>query len=216
MYHRRATVVLVFALVVGVAVVAGLHAVEPPVPIDWSRPVRWLGVTPLEDAVASLGRVAGLAAGYWFVVSTLLYLAARLSRHARAIRLTGLLASPTVRRLVDRAVAGVLVTGLLGSPALAAGRVPADYLPFDPPPAVAAPPATPTTGWTEVEVVPGDNLWRISRRHLADLGDEGPVAPYWRQVVDTNRPHLRSGDPDLIYPGEVIRLPPPDVNPDRS
>lgn len=59
-----------------------------------------------------------------------------------------------------------------------------------------------------VVVEPGDHLWRISKRHL-DLLDEGSpaVAPYWREVIELNLPHLRSGNADLIYPGEVIDLP---------
>lgn len=62
-------------------------------------------------------------------------------------------------------------------------------------------------GAESVVVVKGDHLWKISARHLGeDAGDE-EIAPYWREVIETNTPHLRSGDPDLIYPGEVVQLP---------
>jgi nucleoid-associated protein YgaU len=65
-----------------------------------------------------------------------------------------------------------------------------------------------------VVVEPGDHLWSISRRHLEDaFGDSVPdevVAQYWRRVIDANRSHLRSGDPDLIYPAETVLLPPID------
>lgn len=68
----------------------------------------------------------------------------------------------------------------------------------------AATPAT-TTGAASVVVERGDHLWKISERHL----ERGlPVAPYWRKVIETNTSRLRSGDPDLIFPGEVIELPP--------
>ena len=60
---------------------------------------------------------------------------------------------------------------------------------------------------TRVTVEPGDHLWKISAHHLGDNHAE-VVAPYWRQVVVVNTPRLRSGDPDLIYPGEEIELPP--------
>lgn len=61
---------------------------------------------------------------------------------------------------------------------------------------------------TVVVVQPGDHLWKISRRHL-DIDHAGlPTTPYWRRVIHSNQPHLRSGDPNLIYPGEMIRLPP--------
>ena len=36
------------------------------------------------------------------------------------------------------------------------------------------------------------------------------VAEYWAKVVEANRDGLQSGDPDLIYPGEEIVLPPTD------
>lgn len=66
------------------------------------------------------------------------------------------------------------------------------------------------------EVQKGDNLWAISAHHLeavtgrSDLGNSA-IARYWRRVIETNRESLRSGDPDLIYPGERIELPPLDT-----
>jgi nucleoid-associated protein YgaU len=64
-------------------------------------------------------------------------------------------------------------------------------------------------------VVVGDNLWTIAKGHLAatrgrpaaTLSDR-EVAAYWLKVVDANRQRLRSRDPDLIYPGEQVTLPP--------
>ena len=65
------------------------------------------------------------------------------------------------------------------------------------------------------EVVKGDNLWKISQRHLGHvIGDDvdaQQVSIYWRQVIELNQPNLRSGDPNLIYPGEQIVLPPIDI-----
>lgn len=58
----------------------------------------------------------------------------------------------------------------------------------------------------------GDHLWSLSERHLAqvlgrsDLG-EHEIARYWVRVIETNRDAIRSGNADLIYPGEVIELP---------
>lgn len=53
----------------------------------------------------------------------------------------------------------------------------------------------------------GDHLWKISARHLDGQAKNGEIAPYWRRVVEVNTPRLRSGDPDLIYPGEIVHLP---------
>ena len=57
----------------------------------------------------------------------------------------------------------------------------------------------------------GDNLWTIAAGHLADTGvtrSNGQIAPYWRELVQENRASLRSGNPDLIFPGETVALPP--------
>jgi nucleoid-associated protein YgaU len=58
-----------------------------------------------------------------------------------------------------------------------------------------------------VVVAKGDHLWKISARSLGDHATESEIAPYWRDVIRLNTPNLRSGDPDLIYPGEVVALP---------
>jgi nucleoid-associated protein YgaU len=67
------------------------------------------------------------------------------------------------------------------------------------------------------DVAEGDNLWSIARDHLAEVrggGADEPtlreVASYWLRVIEANRDRLASGDPDLIYPGEQIALPPVD------
>jgi nucleoid-associated protein YgaU len=65
--------------------------------------------------------------------------------------------------------------------------------------------------------VSGDNLWTISRDRLARVTGRSPsalsdheIATYWLRVIDANQSHLRSHDPNLIFPGEVIHLPPVD------
>ena len=61
-------------------------------------------------------------------------------------------------------------------------------------------------------VVPGDNLWQIARAEVARASgtyqpSDAQIAPYWHKVVAENRTTLRSGDPSLIFPGEVVELP---------
>ncbi|MCJ7753398.1 MAG: hypothetical protein MUP13_02415 [Thermoanaerobaculales bacterium] len=72
-------------------------------------------------------------------------------------------------------------------------------------------PITPGAAPALVTVQTGDNLWTMSRRHLTDVLDRHPtnqeIAPYWRQVITRNQPNLISGNPDLIYAGEVIEMP---------
>ena len=59
-------------------------------------------------------------------------------------------------------------------------------------------------------VEPGDNLWSIATSVLADergeLADEGTVVRYWRSLIAANAAEV--ADPNLIYPGQVLNLPP--------
>lgn len=63
-------------------------------------------------------------------------------------------------------------------------------------------------------VVRGDNLWTISESHLSTrLGrpaSAAEITPFWSAVIQANAATLSSGDPDLIFPGEVMILPPID------
>ncbi len=96
-------------------------------------------------------------------------------------------------------------------------------MPVVPPttPAPAAPPALPTpapppsVASAPHAVVPGDHLWLIAADHLARISGRQPadltaadIAPYWWRAVELNRSRLRSGNPNLVYPGEVVDLPP--------
>lgn len=84
--------------------------------------------------------------------------------------------------------------------------------PATPPPAATPRPARPPVSRARHVVAPGENLWVIARAELAARAGGTPageqaVARYWARVVATNRPHLRSSNPSLIFPGEVVELP---------
>ncbi len=97
-------------------------------------------------------------------------------------------------------------------PAVGPSPSPGSALPGWPVPSRGAPPPMAPGSPNEVIVAPGDHLWGIAERRLADVLGRPPtdseVAPYWVEVKEVNRPRLRSGDPDLVYPGEVVLLPP--------
>jgi hypothetical protein len=74
------------------------------------------------------------------------------------------------------------------------------------PPAGAAP--------TEHTVAPGEHLWGIAAASLAELTARPvaslraeEIAPYWTRLCMLNAARLRSGNLDLVYPGEVVALP---------
>jgi hypothetical protein len=83
-------------------------------------------------------------------------------------------------------------------------------------PTTAPPPVAPTmAGPLTVVVEPGDNLWEVAARHLAVVSgrtrsgvSDAEIAPYWVLVCDANTSSLRSGDVNLIFPGETVTLPP--------
>ena len=62
-------------------------------------------------------------------------------------------------------------------------------------------------------VRPGDSLWSIAREALTTArgtaANDAVVADYWREVVEHNRDELADPtNPDLIFPGQDVRLPP--------
>ena len=64
----------------------------------------------------------------------------------------------------------------------------------------------------QVEVRPGDHLWGLAQQRLAlALGrrpSESEVRGYWLALIAANADRLvEPGNPDLILPGQVLRLP---------
>jgi hypothetical protein len=197
---------------------------------------------PATVVVALLRWVALLGAG-WLLASTLLYLAASISRVPAAVRAVRWSTVPAVRRAIDAACAVSVATSVVLAPSMAGaarasdppgvsvvrdgrgqgGRItqlPPETTRAAPPPASPAPPAPapqPVAPGDVVEVVvgPGDNLWALAAAHLgsatgrdaAAIGDD-EVAAYWLRVCEANRERLASGDPNLVFPGERVVLPP--------
>ena len=118
---------------------------------------------------------------------------------------------PTAAELALVAAEGAPVLAE-GVPVLAEGAPVLQRL-DDPPPVlqrVDAGPA-PDATWT---VAPGDHLWSIAERVLAGAWGRPPadaeVVPFWEAVVERNRPSLADpGNPDLLFPGQVLTLPAP-------
>lgn len=102
------------------------------------------------------------------------------------------------------AAARVVVIVILLAGALAASATPRTS-------AVRLPVSVIPSPRSSVVVEPGDHLWKISASHLSEQlhreAEDREIWPYWREVIAANMAGLRSGDPDLIFPGEMIALP---------
>jgi hypothetical protein len=176
--------------------------------------------------------VGALAVAGWLLASTLALCAVEVlpAVPPRLHRAVAGCAPRVIRVLVTRTVAFSVLASITATPAVAAtdedmpgvrtGREtnPTPEVTPDPQPAVPEPVATEPTPtpiggrrFAEHRVEPGDNLWSIAADHLRAHGAGEPsdpeIARYWITVIDHNRPTLRSGDPDLIYPGEIVTLP---------
>jgi hypothetical protein len=90
-------------------------------------------------------------------------------------------------------------------------------VPTDPDSATDSPTATATGAGgatVSVTVAPGDSLWELTRAALARESGRAPVevgndevAPRWLLVCEANQSRVRSGDVDLLAPGEEVVIP---------
>ena len=68
-----------------------------------------------------------------------------------------------------------------------------------------------SSGTVSYTVQPGDSMWSVTVAYLSHLHGEQPAAAgitrVWREVIDLNRDRIRSGNPDVIFPGEELLLP---------
>lgn len=60
---------------------------------------------------------------------------------------------------------------------------------------------------TEVTVRPGDSLWNLSAARLGPYASDVDIAVDWPLVYQANR-DIIGGNPHLLHPGQVLRLPP--------
>ena len=234
--------------------------------IPWDAFGPWLELAAVEDVIGALVRTVALVIAYWMAASTAAYTLAKATRIPSLIRATAWATVPSIRRVVDRAIAVTVTAASLSVPVASAGA--ADIATQPPPPSdpivyqisnqgvptpinlpqidstAILPPGVAGAGYTpqpagKVEsgsvaatadseptavagaatvhqVVAGDNLWTIAADHmratlLDRTIDSAEIAPHWRRIIELNTPNLKSGDPNLIYPGERIVLPAIDV-----
>jgi hypothetical protein len=215
MHRTRPRLQLLLVALLAVVSLLALVVARPAFGADpWNRGL---------DIALIAAWVVAFAASAWLLIATAICVVALgLDRPSVARRLAPALPSH-LRRLVEVAIAGSFIAypALTALPAHAAGPalvptvvvadVPVLRAPATPEP--AARPARPPVASGRVVVRAGDNLWAIARTSLARISGRTPtereVARYWLTVIAANRSTLRSGDPSLIFPGEIVTLPPP-------
>ena len=176
---------------------------------------------PFADQLVWLCAVTGLAGAAWLWLLTLLVAAEALS----GAPVTAAVPAP-LRRLV-LAVCGIALVG--AAPAVATAHTDlhdpgGGVLAGLPLPdraegagvgtrgearAVGAPrTAGAARAANPVLVRPGDTLWALAERSLPPGAGDAAVTTGWHRIYDLNRARI-GPDPDLIHPGQRLRLPPP-------
>ena len=230
---RRGVATLVVAAAAA-TVLAGAGGSLPAPPLGGPAELEaWWQTAGTAGAVFGLLRIAGLTLSGYVALLGLLGTVAAITRWSWADALLSRSATCGMRRLL---IGGGLAMGMSMSTVGAAtsstafdlvdigaatvefelqdlGPVPSAPAsrPTAPPrpEAVAAtvpPPEAVAATWT---VVAGDHLWSIAARTVLDRGGddgEATIAAYWLRLIDHNR-DLVGDNPDLIHPGQLIRLP---------
>lgn len=212
--------------VIPVGSLALLASMNPPLAADQ------LGNGSVEDVLLTAGRWLGLVLAGWLIVSQILYTLAVLTRTEWMVDFLRPMTLPIVRRIAAGAAtvtisfSSVTATAYpLPEPTVivvdeeASLREEATPTPILQP-LVDADPLADIAVQTEGSysapltwlVRSGDHLWSIAGEHLTIVLDRPPTANehhrYWVKVMESAGPVIRSGDVDLIYPGEKIPLPP--------
>jgi hypothetical protein len=226
-------------VVLGMLALGGTPALAGPPLTHPEDLASWLTARPpVESAFAVLRLVVLVLAAYLLAV-TVLGVALRLVRAGRLVRAVDLVTLPAVRKVVGSAF-GV---GLMGAPlavvgptapagvaqvqlvvgAAAPSQPGADLPPGSPeasPPTMRRldEPPSPAATATDVVVGAGDHLWSVADRALTGAwgraASDAELAPYWEQVVAVNRERLADpGNPDLLFPGQVVSVPTPPAAP---
>lgn len=183
------------AALLGVAVTAGAAALARVA----AGPAAGLAHAPAADFAGLLVQVCALGA---LVATTLLWVTT-CTTVAGQLRRPGVPRRPVgpVRALLLAACGVVVLAGAASADADPAPSPSLAGLPFPDRPTGAAESAR------TVVVRPGDSLWAISARTLGPGARAGEVASYGHRVHALNA-RVIGPDPDLVRPGQRLRLPP--------
>lgn len=214
---------------VGSLLLAGRALPGPPATTDLAELSDWVtGHGPVTTTMAA-ARLVALVLAAWVAASGALALCGELLARPRLVRGAVRASPPGARRLLASVVGVSAHLALLGGawlePAAAAGtgvhasqqasvdetgpvlRLAEARAPDEPDKPDGPDEAAPA--WV---VAPGDHLWSIAERLVADALGEPPsdaaVAAHMERLVAANQHRLpEPHNPDLIHPGTVLELP---------
>jgi len=200
--------------------------------ISLGRPTALGASTLLEPSLLAMGQLVGLILSVWLLATQLLYTLAIVTRTGWLAEILRPITLPMVRRVA----AGLATVALSFSNVSARAQTVTEPTLVTIDPSSLRQEATPTPVLEPLVqadatydcsfdepagsysspltwlVRPGDHLWRIAGEHLTIVLDRAPTrdehARYWVEVIDAAGPVIRSRNPDLIFPGEEIPLPP--------
>jgi hypothetical protein len=223
----RALAVLVASLAVELGLVRAAAQVLQAAAASWSVDISALAVEERVGAALTTGvLVAALAAWTWWCVAVLR--AIRLTRRASVARPAPRHGSRWVRAAALALGIGTLATTTAPAsagpttpaPPTAPGCGPSAALPID---GLALPvlPTVVAEGSAAVREPPreatgllverGDSLWSLAERHLGPAAPPATVDRLWRRWYAANS-HVVGPDPDLLVPGQRLRIPPAPPN----
>lgn len=203
-----------------VAAAAGTWHLGSP-DIDWNDLQAWLRDRDPEEVIVALVHLAALSAVAYLLATAAIYVAASLLRVPVLLKGATAATPATVRRIVDGLLAIAVVLGPAAT-ALPASASPSQATPptvtYTPVPAgdLRNPIGVPAVDIVAIAhtVVAGESLWSIAESRAVATNPSATTADvtgYWRELVELNRGRIRSGDPDLIFPGEELLLPAADA-----
>lgn len=200
---------------------AGLRWLGLP-DVGWADLTAWLEATAPEDVVVALVHLTALVAAGYLLASSAIYVLASASGSGALTSAAARVTPAAIRRGVDGLLAATIVALpiSIASPAMAGpaqGNPTPVYVPTpagDPTPAPEVPDlqTAPLSAPEMLYVVTeGDSLWSIAETTVESIDPNASgsrVADYWRRLIEANISALQSGDPNVIFPGEVLALPP--------
>ncbi len=197
----------------------------PPLP-GWNR---WIGQVGPAVATGAVLRLAAMAAG-WYLLATTVVNVLLTGTRSGITQVVEAVTPRLVLRLLQGMAGATLAASVTTSMAVTGAAADDDppvmrrYQPDvpeptetvvmrrlpDEPQAVEDAEVSPIAAGTARTVQPGDHFWSIAESELVAARSrpvsDSEIDPYWRRLVAANL--VEVPNPDLLFPGQVVQVPP--------